>query len=134
MNGRDHFNRNQNVSYLINPAADESQPQQILTGDRNLINSIRRSISVSSPPGTALTCRQRAGKWINSFELSADMHGTTGSNFAAVDGSVNSLSTEELLEQLASAGLDHVTFLLPNSPTRHGLPEGVDPSTGWLAR
>ncbi len=134
VNGRDRFNRNQNVSYLTNSAADESQPQQILTGDRNPTNSSRMNISVSIPPETALTCRQRADRWMNSFALSADMHGTTGSNFAAVDGLVNSLSTEGLLERRTGAGLDHVAFLLPNSPTRHGLSEGVDPGTSWPAR
>ncbi len=137
VSGRDYFNRNQNVSFLINPAADESQPQLIITGDRNLTNSVRTTISTARPPGVALTANARRGVWQgNHFALSADIHGTSGSNFIASDGSGKSRTTQELLEQFASAGLDNVTFLLPNSPTsaRGGLPEGVDARTGWLAQ
>ena len=133
-----YFNRNANVSYLINPNVDSSQPQQILTGDRNLTNSKRTNISDARVAGVALTAayNSRRGWTSDYFELSADIHGTAGSNFALMDASVSSRSTQGLLEQLASAGLANTTFLLPNSPTssRGGLPEGVNADSGWLAQ
>ena len=127
------FNRNQNVSYLINPNVDPGQPQQVLSGDRNLTNAARPNLAVRDP-GTAVVFAKRRDVISGDVpRISADIHGVSGSNFAFVDGSVTSESTQGLIEKILNTGVESTTFLLPNSPVRSSLPD-VDASTGWLAQ
>ncbi|MBI2927739.1 MAG: type II secretion system protein [Verrucomicrobia bacterium] len=82
---------NSNVSYFVGLDADESQPQMLLAGDRNLTSSIPRTNWILElRPGTA------AG-WTRS------MHRFNG-NAALADGSVQQFNQARLREQIRVSG------------------------------
>ncbi len=84
--------RNQNISYFLNPNADESTPQAILAGDRNLTTN-----GVAVKPGLlTLTSNAVVG-------ISSEMHNDAG-NILFSDGGVQQLTSHALQSIVQAAG------------------------------
>ncbi len=83
--------QNQNLSYFVGLDADETQPQMLLDGDRNITNGTApiRSILILSP--------DRPAGWTEK------MHGSQG-NVGLSDGSVQMWSTARLRGGLKDTG------------------------------
>lgn len=149
--GNDVFNKNMNISYFIGHQADETRPQSILSGNRNLVTAEGGTKDGLNKPNQAgvvlgiqctlsrgtLTFGRRAEK----FGPNNDIHGLSGSNFVLGDGSVQTLSSNKLQAQLLSdQGWKH--FSVPNHNARANrvlLPKAIDEAsnggkTGWLAQ
>lgn len=95
--------KNKAVSFFVGTDADETRPQSLLSGDRNITNDTpaRNNINVSQflKLGTNHTAAKGAG-W------SKDMHQNAG-NVALGDGSVQQLTTARLREQLKNSDTDN---------------------------
>lgn len=110
--------RNKAVSFFVGFEADETQPQSLLSGDRNVTNVVgargqqaRTDIDKSEiiKLGTNHTSRTGAG-WTK------DMHQNAG-NVTLGDGSVQQLTTARLRVQLTqSGGTDNLTGFPGQSP------------------
>lgn len=110
--------KNKGTSFFVGFEADETQPQTLLSGDRNITNvagargqEARTDIDKSQiiKLGTNHTSRTGAG-WTR------DMHQTQG-NTALGDGSVQQLSTARLRSQLTESGMaDNLTGFPGQSP------------------
>jgi prepilin-type N-terminal cleavage/methylation domain-containing protein/prepilin-type processing-associated H-X9-DG protein len=96
------FNNNKNVSYFIGLEADETRPQQFLSGDRNIIcptatpprNDTKTSlITVLGTNHVSSGTTQTGAFWTNT------MHNLQG-NVAMGDGSVQQFSSSRLKEAL----------------------------------
>jgi len=82
--------RNTNLSYFIGLDADETRPQMLLAGDRNVTNGL-------TPSGGVLRLTpDRVAGW------TGDLHDGSG-NFALADGSVQQVSSARLNEQLRTS-------------------------------
>jgi len=82
--------RDTNLSYFIGLDADETRPQMLLAGDRNVTNGL-------TPSGGVLRLTpDRVAGW------TGDLHGGLG-NVALADGSVQTLSSARLNEQLRNS-------------------------------
>lgn len=112
---------NKILSYFLGNNADETKPQSVLAGDRNLTNGAAGgtkqinwlaggtgnlgSTPVQQP--SSLTTAVGAG-WNNSI------HGGAG-NIVLGDGSVQQLTTSGLRQQLRSSGDDYNSVMVPKS-------------------
>jgi len=98
-------------SYFVGINADETQPQSLLAGDRNITNNtpVRSDINKSEfiKIGTNHTAALGAG-W------SKDVHNTAG-DIAQGDGSVQQSTTARLREQLKTSGDNDNTMHFPGS-------------------
>jgi prepilin-type processing-associated H-X9-DG protein len=82
--------RNTNLSYFIGLDADETRPQMLLAGDRNVTNGV-------APSGGILRLtRDRVAGWTGA------LHGGEG-NVALADGSVQRVSSSRLNDQLRNS-------------------------------
>lgn len=93
--------KNENLSYFVGLDADETRPQALLAGDRNL--------SVNGAPV--------ASGWLlvttnHVLGLTGELHGYSA-NIALADGSVQSFEPRRLREHLAQVGLATNRFLVP---------------------
>jgi prepilin-type N-terminal cleavage/methylation domain-containing protein len=96
--------KNKATSFFVGFDADETRPQTLLSGDRNITNEVRSTTIDKSEVlklGTNHTTAKGAG-W------SKDLHNTQG-NVALGDGSVQQLSTSRLREQLRNSEADNWT-------------------------
>ncbi|MBI4660764.1 MAG: prepilin-type N-terminal cleavage/methylation domain-containing protein [Verrucomicrobia bacterium] len=110
--------KNKATSFFVGFEADETQPQSLLSGDRNITNVLgargqqeRKNIDVSEiiKLGTNHTSRAGAG-WTK------DVHQDQG-NLVLGDGSVQQLSTARLRAQLTQSGsTDNLTGFPGQSP------------------
>lgn len=109
--------KNKATSYFVGLEADETRPQSLLSGDRNITNvasgrgQVRNNIDKSEVIrlGTNHTATTGAG-WTK------DLHQTAG-NAALGDGSVQQLTTSRLREQLRTAdSADNLTAFPGQSP------------------
>jgi len=82
--------RNTNLSYFIGLDADETRPQMLLAGDRNVTNGLTPSGGVLRLPP------DRVAGW------TGDLHGGCG-NVALADGTVQQVSSARLNEQLRNS-------------------------------
>lgn len=89
---------NRAVSYFVGVDAAETQPNMLISGDRNLVSSNMRG------PMLALTATA-------SYSWSADLHGRIGSAVLA-DGSVQLLNLQELQRHMALNPLSPTNRLL----------------------
>lgn len=93
------FKANNNISYFVALEADETRPQMLLAGDRNITNGTPVAFtygkSLIGNLGTNHTSTVGAG-WDN------NVHQTQG-DVALSDGSVQQLSSSRLREQLRSS-------------------------------
>lgn len=150
--GNDVFKKNRNISYFIGHQADETMPQSILSGCRNLVTDEDGSKPGLNDPSRQagvvlgiqcilsrgnLAFNRRAEK----FGPNDDIHGLSGSNFVLGDGSVQTLSSNKLQAQLLSdTGWKH--FSVPNHndrANRASLPDAIanasnNGGNGWLAQ
>lgn len=104
--------RNKATSYFVGFDADETRPQSLLSGDRNITNATppRANVDVSQilKLGTNHTGAKGAG-WTK------DLHQNAG-NTALGDGSVQQLTTSRLREQLRSSESDNLVGFPGQSP------------------
>jgi prepilin-type processing-associated H-X9-DG protein len=91
---------NSNVSYFVGLEADETQPQNFLTGDRIIFKGVRPRDGV-----VGLTTNNFAG-W------STDIH-QGGINVGLADGSVQGLSSNLLHQAMANSGFATNWLQLP---------------------
>ena len=99
------------TSFAVGLDADETQPNTILTADRNY-NTANAAINVASAvyPGnmartTVMNRTTGFAAWVTGTGASGDAaHHGTGGNFALADGSVQQTTSAKLTEQLRSAG------------------------------
>jgi prepilin-type processing-associated H-X9-DG protein len=82
---------NTNVSYFVGVDADDSRPQDLLSGDRNIIGGTKMANGILE-----ITTNQLVG-W------SSEMHNGVG-NVALADGSVQTLHTDELQQAFQNTG------------------------------
>ncbi len=119
--GRGAFarNRNKGVSFTVGFDADETLPQSMLSGDRNITNvagrrgqQARSNIDKSEiiKMGTNHSARSGAG-WTQ------DIHQNQG-DVAMGDGSVQQLSTARLRDQLINSGTQDNTTGFPGQSPR----------------
>jgi prepilin-type processing-associated H-X9-DG protein len=93
--------KNENISYFVGLDADETQPNMLLAGDRNLVVD-----GVAAGPGLlTLTSTNQVG-W------SAKMHNFAG-NVGLADGSVQQLTSSGLQRLLANSGTNVNRLAVP---------------------
>jgi len=92
---------NANVSYFIGVEADETKPQRILSGDRNL-----------SVNGLAVRTGLVSIKSGDEVEWTQEIHNNAG-NVGLSDGSVQQTTTSALQNQLRQAGLGVTRLAVP---------------------
>ncbi len=98
---------NFHVSYFIGKDADETKPQTILAGDRNITSSTGNG-STDYAFGTYLGTSIDAA-WMNTMHVNAG-------NLLLSDGSVQQTTTQQLRDQISEAlsgGSTNVMFSLP---------------------
>ena len=94
------------ISYFIGIDADETRPQWILTGDRNLCNDLEGNV-----PYPADGIRTNALKQTASWQRET-IHRGRG-NIGLADGSARLMTTKQLLSQLRETFDTNNTVLLP---------------------
>lgn len=117
--GLQGFYRNQNISYFVGLDADETIPQSLLSGDRNITNADRPDIS----RGAILRFRMRSAR--NQARplptptpaFDHNIHNLKG-NVVLGDGSVQTLSSAQLSAQLRDSGLETLDLALPGDERR----------------
>ncbi len=117
--GLEGFYRNQNISYFVGLDADETLPQSLLSGDRNITNANRPDIS----KGAILRFRMRASRNqpvplpTPAPQFDHNIHNLKG-NVVLGDGSVQTLSSSRLGAQMRDGGLESVHLALPGDERR----------------
>ena len=114
------FAGNSSVSYFVGFEADETLPQSLLSGDRNITNSDRTDIS----KGIVFRFRMRARRndppcLLLSQVGTKNIHDTAG-NVALGDGSVQAFSTSKLREGIRDIGLQEVQIAVPGDEDERG--------------
>lgn len=103
--------RNKGASYAVGLNADETQPQSVLSADRNITNQTPARSDFNKSEiiklGTNHTGAKGAG-WTK------DIHQNSG-NVAAGDGSVQQVTTARFREQLRNTGDDQNTVAFPGN-------------------
>ncbi len=112
--------KNGGVSYFVNPDADESRPQVILAGDRNITNT---TLNPGVGGGTAYNKQSPGLKWnlmdttMKTTGWSTSMHNGAG-NVGLSDGSVQQVTGARLREQIKNSQEDHL-LLFPYVPNKN---------------
>jgi prepilin-type N-terminal cleavage/methylation domain-containing protein len=91
---------NKSISYFVGIEAQETLPQMLLSGDRNILNTTLRATNTVSKAvtfGTNLTVLN------NTSWSAAEMHQASG-DIVLGDGSVQQMSNARLREQLKNSG------------------------------
>jgi prepilin-type N-terminal cleavage/methylation domain-containing protein/prepilin-type processing-associated H-X9-DG protein len=97
------FDRNGNISYFIGFEAQETYPQALLSGDRNITNTTSRAKNdQDAGTGTILELTKNNTNELSKTGWSADMHQNQG-NVCMGDGSVQQFSTSRLREGLKNS-------------------------------
>jgi prepilin-type N-terminal cleavage/methylation domain-containing protein len=101
------FINNLRISYFVGVDADETRPQMVLSGDRNLTNDtavpvLKFGVDYYGRMGTNQTSKAGAG-------FTKDTHQNAG-NIALGDASVQNVTSMRLREQLRTSGDDYNTF------------------------
>jgi len=100
--------KNGGVSYFANPDADESRPQVMLAGDRNITNT-----TLNPKTDTAYNKQSPGLKWVEMDKTmkttgwSTSMHNGAG-NVVLSDGSVQQVTGARLREQIKNSQEDHL--------------------------
>ncbi|MCS1408872.1 MAG: hypothetical protein M2R45_02049 [Verrucomicrobia subdivision 3 bacterium] len=117
--GQENFYRNQNVSYFVGCEADETLPQSLLSGDRNITNAQRSDISKGAALPFLMRARSGQARPLPTPEpgWSKDIHDVSG-NVCLGDGSVQQMTSSKLRTQMRDVGFDSLTLLLPGDERR----------------
>ena len=104
--------KNAAISYFVNMVADETMPQSILAGDRNLTNSVfnpgsEANYNKQQKLDPRLLDRGRGAD----LGFTSSMHQNAG-NCALADGSVQQMSGTKIRDQIINSGQEHI-FLFP---------------------
>jgi prepilin-type N-terminal cleavage/methylation domain-containing protein len=102
------FKNNKNISYFVGFDADETRPQMLLSGDRNITNAtpaVKFGTSVVASLGTNHTTTIGAG-------YDNNVHQNQG-NAVLSDGSVQGLTSSRLREQLRNSDDQKNTLGIP---------------------
>lgn len=104
------FNHNKVISYFVGLDADETRPQMLLSGDRNMTNKVRTDIAKSLIVkfGTNTTATGDAG----TAGWNKDLHQNSG-NVCLADGSVQQFNAGRLKEQFRTSGDDVNRLAIP---------------------
>ncbi len=118
-NVQEAFNRNQNISYFVGFEADETLPQSMLSGDRNITNSDRPDISKGAVLRFRMRARRNDPPPLPTPEPGYDknIHDTSG-NVVLGDGSVQQFSSSRLRTQMRDTGLEELNIALPGDERR----------------
>jgi prepilin-type N-terminal cleavage/methylation domain-containing protein len=110
--------RNGGVSYFINPDGDESQPQVVLAGDRNITNA---TLVASTAAGYNLQSSSTLKYNLMDTTMKVTGYSTTLHNGVGngllTDSSVQSLTPARLREQIKNSQTDHA-LLFPYVPAK----------------
>ena len=117
--GVEAFYRNQNISYFVGFEADETLPQSMLSGDRNITNSERADISRGLIMRFRMRARSGDPRPLPTPEPGYDnnIHDGVG-NVVLGDGSVQSLTSSKLRTAIRDIGLDDIYLALPGDERR----------------
>merc|ERR1711991_132932 len=113
-NVQEAFNANQNISYFVGFDADETLPQSLLSGDRNITNSDRTDIS----DGIVFQFRMRARRGdprplpTPTPRFDANIHENSG-NVVMGYGSVQGFSNSRLGTAIRDVGIETVQLAVP---------------------
>ena len=120
-NVQEAFNANQNISYFVGFDADETLPQSLLSGDRNITNSDRAQID----DGVVFQFRMRARR-TDARPLPTptpgddkNIHALAG-NVAMGDGSVQGFSNSKLGVAIRDVGIETVQLAVPGDEDFRG--------------
>ena len=91
---------NTNISYFVGVDADDSRPQMLLSGDRNIIGGTKMANGI-----VEITTNQLVG-W------SSEMHNGVG-NIGVADGSVQTVTVTGLAKLLQQTGLATNRLAIP---------------------
>ena len=114
---------NSNVSYFVGLDANETRPQSILTGDRNIMGGVTN--------GALLSFRSNdVPGWASSIH-------TNQGNLALGDGSVQQLADQALARRfqttfVAQASIMPIRLAIPRTPQDALAGRRVEPSRRWL--
>jgi prepilin-type N-terminal cleavage/methylation domain-containing protein len=107
--------KNKAVSYALNTVANETEPQSLLSGDRNLTNSVRPKWDANDPKILTLDPKTQQEASATKAGWTPDLHKSQG-NFALGDGSVQQVTSSRLREQIRSAADSQPAQLIFPSP------------------
>jgi prepilin-type N-terminal cleavage/methylation domain-containing protein len=98
--------RNKGISYFVGKDAEETQPQMLLAGDRNITNNAAGSTAIAVIQNNSIYARlgtnQLTGTTVPGAGYSATIHQSAG-NMALGDGSVQQATGPRLREQLRNS-------------------------------
>ena len=102
---------NKGVSYIVGYDAQETQPQMILSGDRNITNNATDGTAISSDPSAfqrngiyaKLGTNHSTTATLPGAGFTKDTHNSAG-NLCLADGSVQQTTTAKLRQQLRESG------------------------------
>ncbi len=111
------FNANTNISYFLGLQADETQPQMLLAGDRNITNTVAGSITGGTRSGLTPGIIIKYGtNVLQAVGWDKNLHQSQG-NAVLGDGSVQQLNSARLREQFQNSGNDFNYLGLPGTDT-----------------
>ena len=115
------FNSNQNISYFVGFEADETLPQSLLSGDRNITNSDRTDISDGIVFRFRMRARRNDPPPLPTPEPGYDknIHDTSG-NTVLGDGSVQGFTDSKLRVGIRDTGLSEVQIAAPGDEDFRG--------------
>lgn len=111
-----------NLSYFVGLDADETRPNKVLTGDRNIIGGTTGSPAPAVGSKKTFTSENSVIQQTGGMEFDGQIHTKQG-NIALSDGSVSQVQIDQLKRQFRSAGNDadvgtwkNIEMLLPADP------------------
>jgi prepilin-type processing-associated H-X9-DG protein len=103
------FQGNTNVSYFVNLDAVDTNPNQFLSGDDNLLIGGRRDVPLGGVPARSGVLTLTTNDMIAWSDARHEKQG----NIGLADGSVQQLSTQNLRRQWAASGVETNRLVMP---------------------
>ncbi len=110
------FKNNQNISYFVGTDADETKPQCLVAGDRNLTNSPAALVANAHSDITRSTYTKFSTNSATAGWTLNDVHQAQG-NVAMGDSSVQQFNTARVQEALKNSGDDSNYLQIPGNET-----------------
>jgi prepilin-type N-terminal cleavage/methylation domain-containing protein len=120
-NVQEAFNANQNISYFVGFDADETLPQSLLSGDRNITNGDRAQIDDGIVFQFRMRARRDAPRPLPTPTPGYDknIHDLAG-NVVMGDGSVQGFSNSKLGVAIRDVGIETVQLAVPGDEDFRG--------------